>query len=232
MTTAEAKHSRLVVVGPPRAGTTLLASLLAELGVEFGLEKRGWNINSGYYEHPDLLRIYGQVRKYNRVSQLSDNLGDRFKRAAIRGLADLLSKVEAIKYPPISAQLPYLMAEAGYAPVLAVSARLFEPYAISRMRMEGVGYDTCKHDYLEIYRTALVLLRVYQGSVVVYEGLRGPQREPALRTLASLAGASPELVEQVVTAQVGEARSRAEGATIDQECRAVYEELVRPAGAC
>lgn len=226
MVSTESRGSRIVVVGPPRAGTTLLASLLAQLDVDFGLEQRSWNINSGYYEHPELLKIYGQVRKHNRFAQLSDNIAERFRKNAIRSLAELLNKVKAIKYPPISAQLPFLMDQAGYAPVLAISARLFEPYAISRMRMEGVGYSSCKQDYLEVYRTAMLLLRVYAGAVVDYEALIGSQRETAVKTLSTLSAADPERVHQVVKSNVKQARSQSQGLVEDAECRAVYEQLI------
>lgn len=223
--TSGADNSRIVVIGPPRAGTTLLASLLAQLGVAFGLETRSWNVNSGYYEHPQLLRIYGQIRKYNRLSQLSDNLAERFRDNAVRSLAQLLTQVQAIKYPPISAQLPYLMDRAGYAPILAISARRFEPYAISRMRMEGLDYHTCKQDYLNIYRTALLLLRIYDGVVVNYEELLGTQRQATQATLSSLTGADPELVQQVIASSVGKARSQSQGLEEDHECRVLYERL-------
>jgi hypothetical protein len=232
MPEAHDNTTRIVVVGPPRSGTTLLASLLSKLGVDFGLETRDWNINSGYYEHPQLLKIYGQIRKYNRLTQLSDNLAERVRTTAILHLSELLNKVQAIKYPPISAQLPFLMAQAGYKPTLAISARLFEPYAISRMRMEGLGYGACKNDYLETYRTALLLLRVYEGVVVDYEGLIGTQREQALQALATLCAAERQQVEEVVQNSVGEARSRADGFEPDPECLAVYNQLISSHKRC
>lgn len=222
----EAPRQRIVVVGPPRSGTTLLASLLAQLGVNFGVEERSWDVNSGYYEHPELLKIYGQLRKVERLEQVSDNLASRQRQGAVQALQHLLGQVQAIKYPPISSQLPFLVASAGYAPVLAISARRFEPYAISRMRMEGVGYGVCKGDYLEMYQTALLLLRVYQGQVISYEGLLGPGRQAALQRLASLSGAAAERVAQVVESSVGESRSRPGASVEDRDCRAVYDQLL------
>lgn len=224
--TSEADNSRIVVIGPPRAGTTLLASLLAQLGVNFGLETRSWNVNSGYYEHPDLLRIYGQIRKCNRLSQLSDNLAERFRHSAVRSLAQLLSQVQAIKYPPISAQLPYLIDRAGYTPVLAISARRFEPYAISRMRMEGIGYQACKQDYLEIYQTAILMQRIYRAVVIDYEALIGKQRGSAEARLSLLTGTDAKLVGEVLESSVKQARSQSEGLRPDKECEALYEQLI------
>jgi hypothetical protein len=224
------ESSRIIVVGPPRSGTTLFASLLAQLGVNFGLEQRKWDINSGYYEHPDLLKIYGQLRKYERVVQISDNLASHLRNSVIRSLSSLLAEVEAIKYPPISTQLPFLVDRAGYQPRLAISARQFEPYAISRMRMEGVGYSVCKRDYLEIYQSALLLLQVYQGEVIHYEGLLSPSRQPSLERLALLTQAPLDRVRQVVENNVGVGRSRPGANAEDPECRAVYDQLVALAG--
>lgn len=215
-----------MVVGPPRSGTTLLASLLAQLGVNFGVEQRDWDINSGYYEHPDLLKLYGQLRKAERFDQVSDNLARRLRQGVINSLAELLRDVKAIKYPPISVQLPYLIARAGYRPVLAISARRFEPYAISRMRMEGVGYGVCKRDYLETYQSALLQLQVYRGEVIHYEGLLGPARQPMLERLRLLSGAPPQRVAQVVEGSVGSSRSGSGGGDGDPECLALYERLV------
>ena len=222
--TTPTNMSRIVVVGPPRTGTTFLASLLAQLGIDFGLESRSWDVNSGYYEHPDLIRVYGEIRKYNRLSQLSDRLAAPYQASAIRSLAKLLKGVQAIKFPPISAQLPFLIDRAGYTPVLAISARRFEPYAISRMRMEGVCFNTCKQDYLKIYRTALLLLRIYKGAVVDYEALINNRHNLAEITLSSLTGAGLDLVRQVIESSVKQARSH--GQPEDEECQALYERLV------
>jgi hypothetical protein len=220
-----ASLSRIVVVGAPRSGTTLLASLLAKLGTDFGVEQRAWDVNSGYYEHPSLLKIYCQLRKQSRLARYSDNLAQRAQAGAIRGLGRLLADVQAIKYPPLSTQLPFLVAQAGFAPILVISARLFEPYAISRMRMEGIGFDECKRDYLEIYRSSQLMLKVYEGVVIDYEGLLRSRREPAIQQLARLTGAELTRVEQVVASSVAEARSHAEGSAQDPECRAVYDQL-------
>lgn len=224
--TSGADNSRIVIIGPPRAGTTLLASLLAQLGIDFGLETRSWNVNSGYYEHPDLLRIYGQIRKYNRLSHVSDNLAERFRHSAVRSLAQLLSQVQAVKYPPVSAQLPYLMERAGYAPVLAISARRFEPYAISRMRMEGIGYQACKQDYLEIYQTAILMQRIYKAVVIDYEALTGTQQGSAETTLSLLTETDTKLVREVLKSSVKQARSQSKGLRPDKECEALYEQLI------
>jgi hypothetical protein len=220
------KPARTLVAGPPRSGTTLLASLLAKLGVGFGLETRAWNIDSGYYEHPQLLKIYGQIRKYQRLSRVSDNLASVFRTSAIKGLGHLLGSVEALKYPPISAELPFLMAEAGFTPVLAVSVRCFEPYAISRMRMEGLGYAACKADYLEIYRSLALQLRVYGGQVMVYEQLVSEDREPVLKRLQLLTGAEMATVKTVVQDSVGTPRSSGTALMVDRECREIYDQLV------
>lgn len=219
-------QTKLLVAGPPRTGTTFLASLLAKLGVDFGLATRSWDINSGYYEHPKLLKIYGQIRKYERMTSISDNFAASLQQSAVRGIKDLLSSVDALKYPPISAQLPYLIARAGFTPVLAISVRLFEPYAISRMRMEGIGYQRCKEDYLEIYRSLLLLLKIYKGEVIPYEELISQSPARALRGIHKLCGANMEDINSVVLESVGKPRSFTGTLNCDSECRDVYDQLL------
>ena len=94
------------------------------------------------------------------------------------------------------------------------------------MRMEGVGFRVCKADYLETYRSLLLLLKVYRGEVIVYEELISGDRQGALACLQRLAGASWESVCSVVDEHVGSPRSSAEALSQDSDCRAVYDQLV------
>lgn len=225
-TGARGESPRLIVTGPSRSGTTVLAALLSRLGVNFGLKDQAWDVDSGYYEHPQLLCAYNEIRKCRKFAPLSDNLGHFFYRRAVRSLRRALALADAVKYPPLSSDLPALVRHAGYAPRLAISVRRFDGYALSRIRKEGVDWRTCKQDYMNTYGTALFNLCLYGGVIVVYEELQGGKRSRWLEPLMRLTGAVESAVLEAMQVCVGEARSVSWDSLADPDCDALYERLL------
>lgn len=220
-------QDRWIVTGPSRSGTTLLASLLSRLGMNFGLADRAWDINSGYYEHPEILKAYSYARKWKKSTPLSDNLGLLFREKAIRCVKRALEDVTAIKYPPLSSELPELVKQAGYKPKLAISLRRFETYTLSRIRMEGVDWKTCKQDYLSTYHTAMFNLRLHGGAILVYEELTSCERHDTINTLMQITGADSISVAKAVEECVRDGRSQARDELADADCDDLYERLLR-----
>jgi hypothetical protein len=217
---------RWLVIGPSRSGTTLLASLLSRLGICFGVKDRDWNIDSGYYEHPQALRAYGHVRKWNKLTRFSDNISGFFRDRAIECLEKALRDVDGLKYPPLSSDLPFFVKQAGFEPRLAISLRSFDTYALSRMRKEGVDWVTCKEDYINIYQTALFNLHLYGGTIFCYEDLWNEGRSRWLPALMAITGANEADAAAALEACVKKARHQSLPALAQEECDALYQQLL------
>ncbi|MEB3302425.1 MAG: hypothetical protein VKN56_10710 [Cyanobacteriota bacterium] len=216
---------RIIIAAPPRCGTTLLASVLSNLGVRFGLEDRSWNIDSGYYEHPSLLKVYETMRKWHKLRAISDNASDYFFRQAVNRLRRLLVHVQAIKYPPLSSELPQLVDLAGYRPLVVIVARRFQSYALSRMKKESVDWEACRRDYINIYNSSLVSLRNHGGVVVCYEDLFDDERNRWMHGLSGIVDYEHSRIEAVLDRLVSTSRNQPFPELADAECDLVYGRL-------
>jgi hypothetical protein len=217
---------RWIIAGPSRSGTTVLAAIMSGLGISFGFEDQSWDANTGYYENVDILKAYDNMRKSMRLCQLSDNLGEMFRQRAVRCVGRALASVNAIKYPPLSCELPALAQAAGYKPKLAVSARRFETYALSRIRKEGVSWNRCKQDYLNIYHTSLFNFHLYGGILISYEELTSSDQLQPIRALMEATGETESKVTDVLSACVKESRGYAHSSLADQDCDSLYEQIL------
>ena len=199
---------------------------MSRLGLRFGVKDRAWDVNSGYYEHSDVLKALGYVRKWKKATLISDNLGMVFRRKALHHIGLCLREAEAVKYPPMSSDLPALVKEAGYNPRIAISARRFEAYALSRMRKEGVDWKTCKDDYIITYETALFNLCLYGGALFCYEDITGDSRNQWLAPLAQMANVNEHDVASALDACALKGRSQARLELADQDCDALYQRML------
>jgi hypothetical protein len=219
-------QERWIITGPSRSGTTVLAAVMNRLDIGFGFEDYSWDVNSGYYENLDVLKAYENMRKYTRLSYLSDNLGEMFRQRAVRCVGRALANVKAIKYPPLSCQLPSLAKAAGYKPKLAISIRRFETYALSRIRKEGVSWNTCKRDYLDIYQTSMFNFHLYGGILICYEELTSDDQSEVIRALMQATGESDSKITKALAACVKEGRSFTHASLADQACDSLYEKIL------
>lgn len=219
-------QQRWIIAGPSRAGTTVLAAIMSGLGISFGFEDQAWDANSGYYENADILKAYGNMRKSMRLCHLSDNLGEMFRQRAVRCVGRALATVQAIKYPPLTCELPGLVQAAGYKPKLAISLRRFETYALSRIRKESVSWQTCKQDYLNIYYTSILNLQLHGGILVSYEELTSSDQLQPTRALMQATGETESRVTDIIRTCVKEGRSLTHPSLADQHCDSLYEKIL------
>lgn len=199
---------------------------MSRLGVNFGFEDSSWDINSGYYEHHEILAAYGNMRKSHRLSKISDNVADFFRQRAIRCVDRALSSVEAVKYPPLSCELPSLVEAAGYKPKLAISARRFESYALSRIRKEGVSWRICKADYINTYQTLLFNLHLFGGYAISYEDITSRDQAKSIQILSEATGETQAKISTVLSRHIREGRNKQSNTLSDKTCDHLYKRLL------
>lgn len=161
-----------VVVGVPRSGTTLLASMLSNAGLNSGMADKDWDPAGGYYEHPILISCSGDIQKSARLAGYSDRLSDFFLKRAKKKLSRLPADITLAKFPNYSYSLPPLLASVGRNPVCVVAIRRFDFCAISRYKLNpALSYDDLKSVYLKTYRQCLLLASLFKVVFVPYEDI-------------------------------------------------------------
>jgi hypothetical protein len=159
---------RFFIVTAARTGSTLLSTILADAGADFGMPTpQRWDRAGGDLEHPDLWRA---LRYFRSAKQwLRAGLGGaRF--AKVYGAHDLVRPAFKI----------------GYFPIVILSYRRFEDQALSLGLMHAhATLDSLRDNYRHVYGGGLWLLNTFGGCVLSYETLidRGDRRwaEPLAR---------------------------------------------------
>ena len=162
----------VVILGAPRSGTTLLASILSCSGISSGLPDRDWNPSSGYYEHPLLISCYGDLKKSRLFANYSDSFSNFFRNRALQKLRKLSSQSQLFKFPLLSYMLPPLLIELGFNPITIVIYRSFSSYANSYFKLRpSISYADIKQIFLETYRQSLLLPSICTTLFVSYDEL-------------------------------------------------------------
>ena len=162
----------VVVVGAPRTGTTLIASILSHSGVDSGLSNRPWDSGTGYYEHPLLISCYGDIKKSKLFAKYSDRISSYFWRKALLKIKSLTSKHRLLKFPMLSFLLPPLLSDIGLYPVCIVIYRNSSDYAASYYKLNTkLDYNYIKQVYLDTYRQSLLISGLFKTIFISYEDL-------------------------------------------------------------
>ena len=162
----------VVIVGTPRSGTTLLASILSCCGISSGLSDRDWNPSSGYYEHPLLISCYADLKKSRLLANYSDSLSNYFRSRALQKLKKLSSQAQLFKFPLLSFMLPPLLRQLGFKPITIVIYRPFSHYANSYFKLRPyISYFEIKKIFLETYYQSLLLPSIGTTLFLSYDEL-------------------------------------------------------------
>ena len=100
--------NQAVIIGAPRTGTTLLASILSKSGLNSGLKDQPWDPARGYYEHPLLISCSRDLQKSERLAGFSNSLSRYYRRQASKKLPQLPSDITLLKFPNLSYLIPPL----------------------------------------------------------------------------------------------------------------------------
>jgi len=169
---------KYLVAGGKRTGTTLLCAILANAGADFGFPRnREWFRGSGDYEHPIMVSNYKYLKRSRLTKPFSDSFARRQQLKIQKNMKHVLDQVDYIKYPPLSEYLPLHIKKAGHEVQLLVTIRRFNDFALSALAKGGDSYAQTRDIYLETYKTNLLNLHLYGGSIVTYEQIIDQEAE-------------------------------------------------------
>lgn len=222
--------NKFLIIGNPRTGSSLLASVLAGAGANFGVKDQQWNRKSGAFEHPLLINTYKYLKRMKSSKSYSDRLSRYYSKKVCKNLNTLYNQVDFAKYPPLSHMLPYYCKKAGHEIRVIVSYRKFEDFATSMMIKDGLTYEQLKKDYLEMNYSAIFLLNIYGGCCVSYEELTSMSDLEWIDNLAELCSLEAELISQEINGRKKVITSSNPIQINDSECDKVYELLQKYKG--
>lgn len=174
----DSEYRRVFILSSGRSGSTLLASILADAGAEFGMRTpEQWDPGTGDLEHRELHRMAAWMGYAYDLSADRPGIGPRrylwdfYRSMGKSRLRRLLSEARYIKGEgaDFAVQPAFKM---GYFPTIIASYRRFEAFATSSGLMRGhSNLETLVKYYNRVNRNALLLLRMFGGCVVSYEPL-------------------------------------------------------------
>jgi len=194
-THVDPERRRVFILSSGRSGSTLLASILADAGAEFGMRTpEQWDPGTGALEHRDLHRMAAWMGYAYDLSVDRPGIGPRrylwdFYRSM--GKSRLKRLLRAARYikgegADFAVQPAFKL---GYFPTIIVSYRRFEAFATSSGLMRGhSNLETLVKYYNRVYRNALLLLRMFGGCVVGYEPLSDTRDTSWASPLATATG--------------------------------------------
>jgi len=185
------------IVSTGRSGSSLLASILAHSGADFGLTaSREWNKHRGEMEHPLLHEAYAHLTKMERINNALMVPNSPFKKRYRRKLLDTLSKTRDIPYLK-STKLGYLvpyLAEVNHSVKVLIIYRDFLFFAKSLHFKCGNNYTALRSEYLNMYNTALLQLELFGGTIIHYTDLIDKNATQALEALSKVTGIDREVL--------------------------------------
>ena len=194
------ERQRFFVITAGRTGSTLLASILADAGANFGMPPATeWQVSrGGDMELPDARRAANRFRiAFERsprkpVSVAAKHIWMHHVSAGKRHLAHALKQACFLKAVNLDLAVPHAI-KLGYFPKVIVSYRPFAEYAVSSSQMLGSRpVSVLQEDYERIYSNALLQLFSFGGCAVSYDDLVAPDRLDWARSLAEVTGLSAE----------------------------------------
>jgi hypothetical protein len=189
-------RERFFIVTAGRTGSSLLASILAAAGADFGMPAdQNWDESEGgSFEHPSIVRAASAFRAAFELSPTKpQSIYSRLRWTLTRhgGKAHLrraLRSARFFKAVSLDLVIPVVI-KLGYFPRLIVNHRSFAEHALSFSQMfphRSIG--VLEADFLRTYRNALMQLHLYGGCVVGYDELIDPSRQDWVAPLAALTG--------------------------------------------
>lgn len=192
-------RDRFFIVTSGRSGSSLLATILADAGADFGIPTpEQWYAGGGALEHPELHRVSAWMSYAYEISPDRPGIGlrrylwDIYRSIGKSHLRKLLSKAAYIKGQgaDFAVQLAFKM---GYFPTVIVSYRTFEEFAVSSAMKSGrSNVETLVNYYNRVNRNAILLLKMFGGCVVRYADLTDPTSTAWATAIGDVTGLSAE----------------------------------------
>jgi hypothetical protein len=191
------ESTKYILISVERSGSTLLASILANAGANFGLPvNKEWFRGSGDFEHQIIIDTYKHLKRSLLYGQFSDRLAKKQKDKVTENMKSLFTEVDFAKYPPLSHLLPLHIKNAGFNPSIICIIRKFNEFASSRIAKNGGELNACKEIYENLYKTTLMELSLYGGCIICYEDLIDPDNMSWADSISLVCGiAKDELIE-------------------------------------
>jgi len=167
---------RFFVVTVGRTGSSLLASIMADAGADFGVKNEDkWDAAGGAFEHPLLIPIVQQFERMNEISFrrpysfLARLRWSVARHQAKSGLKALLPRARFFK-----GEIDHLIhwsARLGYPPTVIVSYRCFGEVlrSLGHLHPQPPNYHAERYD--TVLRNGLGLTSIYGGCLIDYREL-------------------------------------------------------------
>jgi hypothetical protein len=223
---------RCFVLTVGRTGSTLLATILADAGADFGLQTpTKWDPGSGQMEHTELRRAATWMRYAYQISADRPPIGirrylwDIFRSLGKRHVKRLVSQARFIK----GEDADFLVNPAfrmGYLPSIVISYRRFEDYAASTATMRGHSMlPTLASYYNRVNRNALLWLSVFGGCVVGHRELSDPDDTSWANPLAEVTGLAPGRLIEARRQRLGRGSPPVEVPCLDTDAAWIFETI-------
>ena len=170
---------RFFVVTVGRTGSSLLASIMADAGADFGVQgEDNWDPAGGAYEHPSLVPVVQHFGRMNEIGfRRPYGIFARLRWTTARhraklGLRALLSQARFFKGEVD--HLVHWSARLGYSPTVIVSYRCFGEVlrSLGHLHPQPPNYHADRYD--TVLRNGLALASIYGGCVIDYRELVEP----------------------------------------------------------
>jgi hypothetical protein len=169
---------RFFIVSPGRTGSTLLSTILADAGADFGkVPPPRWDRAGGDMEHPYFLRAARYFLDAEAISLERPAFGIARMRWVIyrsMGKRWLRAGLEQARFAKVygANSLVRPAFKMAYFPTVILSYRRFEDYAASLGLIHAHATSRSLHErYRQTYADGLWLLSMFGGCVVDYESL-------------------------------------------------------------
>ena len=194
------ERQRFFIVTAGRTGSTLLATIMADAGADFGIAApKDWDVSRGgdmelaaIRRAADHFRVAFERAPRKPIATVSKWIWSCRMSLGKRLLKEALTQARFFKTVNLDLVIPYVM-KMGFFPRMIVSCRAFPGYAVSFSQTFGHrSLTVLADDYNRTYRNALLQLSTYGGCVVSYSDLTDPSRTEWANALAETTGLSAE----------------------------------------
>lgn len=186
-----------IVLSTGRCGSSLLSSILAKSGANFGMpDNIEWDERLGAYEASEVGKAEGhyqrslELRQQSFLSRTTMWKRKYHRYRARKKLDSILSRVDYIKSG--SAAIPLLAAKLGYTPSIILLYRSFQRQAFSTYQRHGTAYPVIRDRYYSKNSSALLSLYMYGGCVISFEQITSPENSLWATSLGELTGIKTE----------------------------------------
>lgn len=223
---------RVFVLTAGRSGSTLLASILADAGGDFGMPiPERWDPGTGALEHDDLRRAALWMRLAHQISVDRPPIGYRRIRWTIfRSLGKsrakrALRRARFLKC--VDADLLVNPAfRMGFLPTIVVSYRRFEDFVASAALMRNhTTLETLAANYTRSNRNALLWLSIFGGCVVNQQQLTDPDDTSWVEPLATVTNLPPARLLEARIRRFGKRVPIAQTPCLDQGAQQIFEAI-------